>query len=86
MEALDEIQEQVNLMYASAKFGEDVHGQNVTSIRLRQFADNIGALLARSRAAIYRVNCGCCGPWIRNENGRVSEFPTEEAALKGETN
>lgn len=44
--AMEAVQEQVNLMYAAAKQGENLFGENAASDHLRRFADNIGTVLA----------------------------------------
>ncbi|WP_285240080.1 hypothetical protein [Pseudarthrobacter sp. MEB009] len=46
VDAMEAVQEQVNLMYAAAKQGESLFGENTASDHLRHFADNIGAVLA----------------------------------------
>ena len=46
MSELERLQEQVNLMYQSAKFSEYMGGPSIVAIRLRQFADRIGEILA----------------------------------------
>ena len=51
---LAKIQEQVNQMYDSAKFAEDMHGTNITSVRLRQFADQIGKALADGTMSTHK--------------------------------
>ena len=52
---LAKIQEQVNLMYDSAKFAEDTSGTNITSVRLRQFADQIGKALADGTVTTHKA-------------------------------
>lgn len=46
---LGDLQEQVNQMYASAKFTEQVGTHPLVAIRLRQFADRIGEILAEAK-------------------------------------
>lgn len=71
------LSEQIRLMRESADSAEQGHGHNITSIRLRQFADRIENTIEAHVISVSKAECGCCGPWIRNDHGAVSEHPTQ---------